>query len=482
MSAPLRDTLEREIKLRVQPEFTLPNFPGRRLPPRVFTSTYYDTAAYRLAQSGITLRHRQEGRTGAWQLKLPTNGARRELEFPGGRSAPPESLTALLFAYLRGQPLKPIAKLKTRRVGLQVIGSEGPLAEAAVDSVSVLNGRNTLRRFTEVEVEQTGGDDQDLRRIEKTLRKAGAEKGDQRPKVFQVLNLAWPGPGKPVPAHAPSVAHFKALLQDQVAQLLRHDPGTRLGTDQEDVHQMRVATRRLRAVLRAARPMLAADWAETLRSELAWLGNALGPVRDLDVFLGHLRPECANLPAAERRTCARWLDAFTQERTERHRALLEALKSERYLALLARIELTAASPVVTDAAVRLSDIARAGFAQLCRAMRSGSRSLSDDRLHRIRIIGKRARYAAELAEASIGESATRYIRRLRRLQDLLGEHHDALVAEQRLRQTLAHTSRPRAAFAMGRLIERQSERRRAVRVKLPKRWAKVEQAGREVWS
>jgi CHAD domain-containing protein len=228
--------------------------------------------------------------------------------------------------------------------------------------------------------------------------------------------------------------------------------------------------------------MLAADWAETLRSELAWLGGTLGPVRDLDVFLGHLREACANLPAAERRTCSRWLDALAQERTERHRALLEALESERYLALLARIELTAASPVVTDSTVRLSDIARAAFEQLCRAMRTGSRSLSDDRLHRIRIIGKRARYAAELAEATIGNSAARYIRRLRRLQDLLGDHHDALVAEQRLRQLLAHTSRPRAAFALGRLIERQSERRRAVRVKLPAVWEKIQKRGQEVWA
>jgi inorganic triphosphatase YgiF len=182
MFSPLRDTLEREIKLRVEPEFALPRLPGRRLHPRVFTSTYYDTTEYRLAQSGITLRYRQEGRTGVWQLKLPKNGARRELEFPGGRSAPPASVTALLFAHLRGQPVKPIARLRTRRVGVQVRGSEGPVAEVAVDSVSVLNGRTTLRRFTEVEVEQAGADEEALRRIEKTLRKAGAEKGDQRPK------------------------------------------------------------------------------------------------------------------------------------------------------------------------------------------------------------------------------------------------------------------------------------------------------------
>lgn len=481
-SAAHRETLEREIKLRVEPGFALPRLPGRRLHPRVFTSTYYDTTEYRLAQSGITLRYRHEDRAGAWQLKLPEDGARREIEVPGGRSTPPDALSTLLFALLRGHALKPIAKLRTRRTGIEVRGHEGPVAEVVVDAVSVVNGQGTLRRFTEAEIEQAGGDDEALRQIEKMLRKAGAEKGDPRPKVFQALNLAWPDLRPAVSPHDPPVVHLRALLQAQVAQILTHDPGVRLGTHAEDVHQMRVATRRLRAVLRAARPMLAADWSETLRSELAWLGSALGRVRDLDVLLGHLRQERENLPAPERRTCARWLDAFAQERAARHRALVQELESERYLDLLARIELTAASPVVTDAAVRLADIAAAAFKQLSRALRARSGSLSDDRLHRIRIIGKRARYAAELAEATIGKAAARYIRRLRRLQDLLGEHHDALVAEQRLRELLAQTSRPRAAFALGRLIERQCERRRAVRVALPKVWAKVEKRGRQIWA
>jgi CHAD domain-containing protein len=161
---------------------------------------------------------------------------------------------------------------------------------------------------------------------------------------------------------------------------------------------------------------------------------------------------------------------------------MQALESERYLALLARIDLTATSPVVTDASVRLADIARAAFERLRRAVRAGSKSLSDARLHRIRIMGKRARYAAELAEATIGKPATRYIRRLLKLQDLLGDHHDALVAEQRLRQLLIQTSRPRAAFVLGRLIERQCELRLTAREKFPKVWANVERGGRRVWA
>ena len=79
------------------------------------------------------------------------------------------------------------------------------------------------------------------------------------------------------------------MIAVQVGELIAHDPGTRLGDDPEELHQARVATRRLRAVLRAARPLLDPGWTESLRAELSWLGGALGPVRDLDVLLDHLR-------------------------------------------------------------------------------------------------------------------------------------------------------------------------------------------------
>ena len=86
-------------------------------------------------------------------------------------------------------------------------------------------------------------------------------------------------------------------LREQVTALVSHDPGTRLGSDPEDLHQLRVSTRRLRAFLRAARPLLVAGPTEELRSELGWLGGALGPSRDLDVLLDHFSGELGGLEA-----------------------------------------------------------------------------------------------------------------------------------------------------------------------------------------
>jgi inorganic triphosphatase YgiF len=76
----VRRTLERELKLVAEPGFRLPELDGKPLPPRVFTSTYHDTADRRLLAAGITLRRRVENRRSLWQLKLPQAGGRLELE------------------------------------------------------------------------------------------------------------------------------------------------------------------------------------------------------------------------------------------------------------------------------------------------------------------------------------------------------------------------------------------------------------------
>jgi CHAD domain-containing protein len=481
MGQPYKQTLEREIKLRVTRDFTLPQLPGERLPSRLFTSTYFDTEGYRLAGAGITLRYRIEARKGGWQLKLPHGASRLELAFTGGRTSPPDSLTTLLFAHLRGQPLKPIARLRTRRMGMQVRGGDGPVADVVVDSVVALNGRRVSHHLHELEVELIDGSDKDLERIEGLLRDAGAQAGDQRPKVFQVLGLDLPIPVVPVPPNASPIEQVKALLQMQVTLLLAHDPGTRLGTDEEELHQMRVATRRLRAYLRATRPMLVPDWVAHVRTELAWLGSTLGPVRDLDVLLGHLDKECATLSLPERRAAERLLQALKRERVAARVVLLQALESDRYLALLERLETGAQSPAVVDATVSLADIAGAEFKTLRRAMQESGTDASDNLLHPIRIQGKRARYAAELAERSIGKPATRFLRQAKALQDLLGEHQDALVTEQRLRKLLGQARSTFTAFAVGRLVERQCERRQRARARLPSVWAKLEKRGQKAW-
>ena len=79
----MKGFLEREVKLDPGAAFALPELPGRPLESRVFTSTYYDTPPRSLARGGITLRRRVENGLSHWQLKLPREDGRDELEAPG---------------------------------------------------------------------------------------------------------------------------------------------------------------------------------------------------------------------------------------------------------------------------------------------------------------------------------------------------------------------------------------------------------------
>ncbi len=481
MEHKLRETLEREIKLTAGPRFRFPNLSGDPLVPRVFTSTYYETTDHRLAKCGITLRRRVEHKKGLWQLKLPSGPARLELEIRGGPFSPPEVFKDLLLALLRGKALFPVAKLRTQRTGVRVQNVEGSLADVVLDRVVVLDKGRTLQRFSEIEIELVSGNETILTQIEAALRSAGAQDGDPRPKIFKALDLSFDKERSEVPPLAPPVDHLKVKLQNQVAEILLHDPGTRFGKDPEELHQMRVATRRSRSLLRAARPLLWAEWGDNLRAEIGWLGEVLGQVRDYDVLLQHLHAEATSLPPPDRHVFERVLAGLETQRSIARGAMLDALRSGRYLQLLNQLEDAADHPNVVSSHISLQDIAAKEFKKLVRAIDKKSSECSDQDLHRIRIQAKRARYAAELAETAVGKTATRFIRQAKVMQDLLGSHQDAIVTEQRLRELIRASRGVKAALAVGQVVERLRASRRQLREAFPHQWAKLKKRGREAW-
>ena len=379
--------------------FVLPELGGTRLPTRVFISTYHDTQDLRLARNGVTFRHRVEDGAGLWQLKLPREAARLELELPGPPARPPAEMLALLPAYLRGAELVPVARLRTRREGILADG-----AEIVDDSVAVLEGQHVSRRFREVEVELLDGDERTLRRLEKELRKAGARStGGLQPKLYRALDLAGTIETRTSTKKTPPGEALGIALEAEYRALLAHDPGTRRGDDPEDLHQLRVAIRRLRAFLRAARPLVDHDWAEALRAELGWLGGHLGPARDLDVMLERLRSEIEDL-GEDGEGAAGLLEALEEDRAAAYRDVAETLDGDRYYALLDRVEAAAAPPLSGDDR-SLAKI----FKKEAKRMRKAFDGLSattrrTTTLHAARIKVKRARYAADLAGHELGEA------------------------------------------------------------------------------
>jgi CHAD domain-containing protein len=473
----VRDVRERELKFDVDPGFELPDLAGSPLQPRVFTSTYYDTPEHRLAAVGITLRRRVENGRGLWQLKLPEGTARREIEAPGGPAKPPAEIADLLPALTRGRDLAPVAKLKTRREGVLVSDGGGAQAEVVHDAVTVLDARRVVDRFDELEVELVEGDDEALGPIGKALRRAGARMGELIPKVFRVL-------GKPSSDGAPRLAGeaeiLRQALAEQVREILAHDPGTRLGADPEELHDMRVAVRRLRAFLKTAEDALEPEWRDDLRSRLKWLGGELGPVRDLDVLTERLRGETEGFEEAEARAAERLIGSLEQGRREARSALLAALRSDPYFELLDDLDAAAAAPRVRGD-IDLAALATKGYRRLRKQAGAIGPDSSDDVLHEVRKSGKKARYAAELARPVAGKRAGRFVKEAKAFQDVVGDHQDAVVAEERLRELVANRSGA-TLLAAGRLIERERIRRAAARAAFGKAWRRLDKAGKAVWA
>ena len=157
------------------------------------------------------------------------------------------------------------------------------------------------------------------------------------------------------------------------------------------------------------------------------------------------------------------------------------LESERYAALLDSLGVAAPPPPEKPSEAELAALAKAEFKSLKKAARDLGPESSDKDLHRVRVKAKRARYAAELAAPSVGKRAEEFVRSAKRFQDLLGEHQDAVVAEDKIRELAMAARATKVAFAAGRLVERERARRNSARAEVPGAWSKLERSGRRAW-
>ena len=394
----------------------------------VFRVAYYEAGDRRLARAGATLSRRMENGHGIWRLELPRLGGERlQLEQVGDPGAPPARIVDAIPAFLRGSEPEPVVRL-------QVARDDGDLRAKVLEGLQA----------GELGTKDVALDD-----------RLGGKASSRDP-----------------------IRRLRVVLEQQYAQMLRHDPGVRLDLDPEDVHRVRVAVRRTRAVLRAARPLLDTEWSEPLRAELKWLGGLLGPRRDLDVLIEWLGKEIGDFDMPEREAAEQLVELLREERDHAQAVAVEAFSSARYYRLLDELESATRGPRVRRSDLSLALLARREFKRFRKKARRLSWASTDAELHRARILCKRTRYAVELAEPEMGKRARRVAERAATLQDVLGAHQDAIVAEARLRELLSRTLGSGAAFAAGRLVERERARRTAARAALPKAWRKLERTWR----
>jgi len=291
----------------------------------------------------------------------------------------------------------------------------------------------------------------------------------------------------------PAATHVRAQLDAQVRELLARAPGTRSGTDPEDLHQMRVALRRMRSVLKLSGALLGPT-AEPVRAELGWLGQSLGEVRDYDVLIGHLRELVAGFEARDQLAAQELVAKFVAGRTVARRRLTRALSSARYETMLQGIAQLARQPEREPAPGNVATVDASASADLIGGLRKPYRKLAkavvalpsdppDDDLHALRIHGKRLRYAAELAQTSTKKKQASRIGKLikatKDLQTVLGDHQDAVIAADRMRSLLDSLD-GRTGFIAGRIAEIELHKRAHARAEWPALWSKVDTAAHRV--
>jgi len=414
----------------------------------VFTSTYHDTPDGRFARAGVALRRRVENGLSIWEVELPEAPGEVAFSEPGGPAEPPPLVADLLRGLLRERELVEVATLQTRR------SEDDASADGKVhDEVEVLEDRRVVDHF-------------DV---------------DGEPRDPGLLVVRPQDPAKTPGGNRSALPELQKLIRRQYDEVLAHDPGTRLGSDPESLHKLRVAVRRLRAFLRVARPILDREWTDELRAELKWVGRALGAVRDQDVLLIHIRAQAETLPASDAGALGLIVEGIERAREASRAEMLKALSSPRYLELLGRIELAAEAPHWNGLRRSARKLAGREFNKFERATKALAPEPSNVELHRVRVRGKRARYAGELAEESVGKRARRFVARAKRVQDILGEHQDAVVADKRIRELALSEGDPQVGLVAGRLVERQRERMLRARAQAPKALKQLRQAGRKAW-
>ena len=275
----------------------------------------------------------------------------------------------------------------------------------------------------------------------------------------------------------------RSAMRRQLEAIVALEPLVRAEGTVDAVHDTRVAIRRLRAALSLFKGALSPR-TKRFRDELRWIARAYGKVRDLDVQREEIARAIEESPADDRAGLEA-LDALLAARRQvTYGQLLRTLDLRRYEHLkqglgsfLKRPPALRNQVAALPAAVVMPELIAKRYRATRKRGRNLSRTADSADLHALRIRCKRLRYALEIVTPLYPDPAETLIKRLVRLQDVLGEIHDADVAIATLQELGRRAGRRlpnEAVFAMGRLAERQNERGRVLRKRFSRDFAAIE--------
>jgi triphosphatase len=449
---------------------------------RIF-DTYLDTDDWRIHRAGYALRIRSgSGKSEATLKSLHSAGAeaadRREMSetLENSESESIQQLTGPVGTRVRAvrgaRALLPLFEVRTSRQRFSIRREDEvqQLGEIALDQtvISPPSGepRTSMQR---VEVEALTEAHEQLQSLVKTLRSDCALEAASDTKYSHGLKSVGLAPVA-APNFAPTVVDASMTVAEVALANLRgylsawhlHEPGARLGDDPEELHDARVAGRRLDAVLRQFGPYLPEPLLR-IRPTLKTVLRALGHARDLDVALMELEAFSRGLPESERESfepLKRYLVSEGGQARARMLSVLDSIWVQKSLQeLTSLLAAPSAAPqqstpeLVLKAAPKL-------IRRRYRKLRKGADLLTPDSsmeaYHEVRGRVKKLRYVLEAVAVIYGKPADAMLRTLRRWQEKLGVQQDAAVASRRLKALASTPPKgmpPETLFLMGRLAE-----------------------------
>ena len=473
-------SVEAEQKFDAEPSTPLPRLDAIDGVSRVgepgtynLEAVYFDTRHLALAARGITLRRRTGGPDAGWHLKLPHSAGRRtEIQAPlGTADIVPVELMDRILAYTRGHAVAAIATLNTERTSYSLYGKDGHrMADFVDDRVRARSMLGEPRDMTwrewEVELAPDGTDDGDdtlLGTLTQQLSQAGAKPSERTSKLATALGDAWPTSEqteREAPSDSgPAVTPVLLYLEEQVAEMLLQDSHVRLARD-DSVHQMRSQIRRIRAVLHGYSELFAQAAVKDLERELKSLAKTLGRYRDVEVLHERLKVSLDQLPG--KLVLGQLGDELEERMTLRARNAMSAVKnrlnSPRYFTLLDNLESFLSHPPLTSEA---SAPAKKATARLVNkagkrlrkrhdaAVGAAVGPQRDTAFHEVRKAAKKLRFAAAAVEAIHGKPAVKLEDAAHRIQSILGDHQDSVMAQTELLKLGSAPGVSNGAFTYG---------------------------------
>lgn len=491
-------------------------FVSAEVETKTHVDTYFDTADFAILRAGWTYRCRR--RDGRSTLNLKACGTqhgdvfvREEVDqhlpdtmSPGSDELPPGPVQERLDPILRGRPKQKLFSVTSRRriYAVSRAGDDPCRLELDLDRTRISAIKRKRQApgtfdFSELELEHESGDTSVMDDVARALRDRARLVPSQFSKFDRGVQAAGLSVADARRKHREEGLTGEAPFLDLLYRHLQHyldmigefQPLALEGLHPEGVHRMRVAIRHFRALLRIYAGIFAAGDGAGLDRQLRWLSGELGRARDADVCEMAIRSFNASLPDEAAAAAAPYEAHLRETTVAAYMNLAEVFASERYANLLARMQqFVTAGPdnAAREALGRLSvsdaadkDVHPAAKKMLRRGDRIAAGS-SARRWHKLRIRAKRMRYLVDFFAVAELMRWQPSVRALGRLQDLLGDHQDAITARERLDDYLASLRQDDSSLELRLSIERlmatEAERIDDCRKRFPVAWSEFRKA------